>query len=95
MGSTERIVECAPNFSEGCNSSIINGIAEAISGTKGCSLVDVDPGTSTNRTVYTFFGTPDAVIEGALNAAIEASKLIDMKNHLGNMITIKCRPELM
>lgn len=62
---------------------VIDAIADAISGTEGCSLLDVDPGSSTNRTVYTFVGSPEAVIEGALNAARVASKLIDMSKHSG------------
>lgn len=84
MDLTEKLVECVPNFSEGCDASIIDRIANAISTTKGCTLVDVDSGTSTNRTVYTFFGTPETVVEGALNGAIEASKLIDMRRHVGS-----------
>ncbi|CAF96025.1 unnamed protein product [Tetraodon nigroviridis] len=64
-----RLVECVPNFSEGRNKEVIDAIAAAISGTAGCSLLDVDPGASTNRTVYTFVGSPQDVVEGALNAA--------------------------
>ena len=62
---------------------MIDAIAAAISGTAGCSLLDVDPGASTNRTVYTFVGSPDAVVEGALNAARQAFSLIDMSKHSG------------
>ncbi|CAG2120105.1 unnamed protein product, partial [Medioppia subpectinata] len=62
-----QIVECVPNFSEGRDPQIINAIANAIRETEGVSLLDVDPGQSTNRTVYTFVGSPDAVVEGALN----------------------------
>lgn len=62
---------------------MIDAIAEAISGSDGCSLLDVDPGISTNRTVYTFVGTPEAVVEGALNAASQAFSLIDMSKHSG------------
>ena len=83
MDLLEKVVECVPNFSEGCDSTIINSISNAISETKGCVLVDVDAGTSTNRTVYTFFGTPQSAVEGALNGALKASELIDMKNHTG------------
>ncbi len=79
----KKIVECVPNFSEGRNEEIINAIAEAISQTPGCTLLDVDPGKSTNRTVYTFVGEPMAVVEGALNAAKVARKLIDMRTHKG------------
>ncbi len=79
----KKIVECVPNFSEGRNQETIDAIADAIKETDGCNLLDVDPGKSTNRTVYTFVGEPDAVIEGALNAAKTARKLIDMRNHTG------------
>lgn len=78
-----KLVECVPNFSEGRNKEVIDAIADAISATEGCSLLDVDPGSSTNRTVYTFVGPPEAVIEGALNAAHVAFKLIDMTKHSG------------
>ncbi|XP_062302696.1 formimidoyltransferase-cyclodeaminase [Osmerus eperlanus] len=78
-----KLVECVPNFSEGCNKQVIDAIAEAISTTDGCSLLDVDPGSSTNRTVYTFVGSPEAVVEGALNAARAAFPLIDMTKHSG------------
>lgn len=62
---------------------MIDAIAAAISGTAGCSLLDVDPGASTNRTVYTFVGSPEAVVQGALNAARQAFSLIDMSKHSG------------
>ncbi|CAK6983143.1 formimidoyltransferase-cyclodeaminase [Scomber scombrus] len=78
-----QLVECVPNFSEGRNKEVIDAISAAISGTPGCSLLDVDPGASTNRTVYTFVGSPDAVVEGALNAARQAFSLIDMSKHSG------------
>lgn len=80
---TRKIVECVPNFSEGRDENVINAIAEAIRNTPGCTLLDVDPGKSTNRTVYTFVGEPKAVVEGALNAAKVARKLIDMRKHKG------------
>lgn len=79
----KKIVECVPNFSEGCNTEIINAIAESIRKTPGVTLLDVDPGKSTNRTVYTFVGEPSAVIEGALNSARTAHELIDMRKHKG------------
>ncbi len=79
----EKIIECVPNFSEGRNKDTINAIAKSIKETPGCSLLDVDPGKSTNRTVITFVGSPDAVIEGALNSAKIARKLIDMSKHKG------------
>uniref|UniRef100_A0A672GQA2 Formimidoyltransferase-cyclodeaminase n=1 Tax=Salarias fasciatus TaxID=181472 RepID=A0A672GQA2_SALFA len=78
-----QLVECVPNFSEGRNQQVIDAIAAAISDTAGCSLLDVDPGASTNRTVYTFVGSPEAVVQGALNAAQRAFELIDMSRHKG------------
>uniref|UniRef100_A0A674IUQ0 Formimidoyltransferase-cyclodeaminase n=1 Tax=Terrapene triunguis TaxID=2587831 RepID=A0A674IUQ0_9SAUR len=78
-----KLVECVPNFSEGNNKEVINAIGEAISQTPGCVLLDVDAGPSTNRTVYTFVGSPDAVVEGALCAARVAFQLIDMGKHRG------------
>ncbi len=78
-----KIVECVPNFSEGRDETIINTIADAIRQTKGCTLLDTDPGKSTHRTVYTFVGDPDSVIEGALAAARVARVKIDMRDHKG------------
>lgn len=78
-----KIVECVPNFSEGQSKEVIDAIASAIIGIEGLSLLDVDPGASTNRTVFTFVGSPDAVVEGALGAARAASTLIDMTKHKG------------
>lgn len=78
-----KIVECVPNFSEGQRKEVIDAIAEAVAGTDGCTLLDVDPGSSTNRTVYTFVGSPDAVVEGALNMCKVAFNLIDMRTHSG------------
>lgn len=68
---------------------VINAIATAISSTAGCSLLDVDPGASTNRTVYTFVGSPEAVVQGALNAARQAFGLIDMSKHSGQRPSCK------
>ncbi|KAM8905173.1 formimidoyltransferase-cyclodeaminase isoform 1-T1 [Spinachia spinachia] len=79
----DQLVECVPNFSEGRNKKVIDAISAAISGSAGCSLLDVDPGASTNRTVFTFVGSPAAVVEGALSAARQASTLIDMRKHSG------------
>ncbi len=79
----KKIVECVPNFSEGRDQDVIQRIAAAIEQTKGCRLLDVDPGKSTNRTVVTFVGDPESVIEGALAAAIIAFDIIDMRNHSG------------
>ena len=82
--SGDKIVECVPNFSEGRNQETVQAIAAAIRATDGCSLLDVSPGDSTNRTVYTFVGRPDAVVEGALAGARAAFKLIDMSKHKGS-----------
>ncbi len=79
----EKIIECVPNFSEGKNKTTIKAIADAIEQTSGCRLLDVDPGKSTNRTVYTFVGSPEAVVEGALNSARVAKEKIDMTTHKG------------
>jgi glutamate formiminotransferase/formiminotetrahydrofolate cyclodeaminase len=80
---SERIVECVPNFSEGRDASVIEAIAAAVRGSEGCTLLDVDPGRSTNRTVVTFVGSPEAVVEGALAAARVARERIDMRRHSG------------
>ncbi|XP_006022127.1 formimidoyltransferase-cyclodeaminase isoform X1 [Alligator sinensis] len=78
-----KLVECVPNFSEGNNKEVIDAISGAISQTQGCVLLDVDAGPSTNRTVYTFVGTPEDVVKGALRAARVAFQLIDMSRHKG------------
>jgi glutamate formiminotransferase/formiminotetrahydrofolate cyclodeaminase len=77
------IVECVPNFSEGRHLEVIEAIATAIRATAGCTLLDVDPGKSTNRTVYTFVGSRSAVVEGAMAAAKVARDRIDMRSHQG------------
>jgi len=79
----DKIVECVPNFSEGKDKQIIDAIADAIAKTPGCSLLDVDSGSSTNRTVYTFVADPDHIVEGALAAARVAREKIDMRRHQG------------
>jgi len=79
----KKIIECVPNFSEGRDEEVINAIAEAIKKTTGCSLLDVDPGRSTNRTVYTFVGDPETIIDGAVAAARVAKERIDMRSHKG------------
>jgi glutamate formiminotransferase/formiminotetrahydrofolate cyclodeaminase len=79
----KKLVECVPNFSEGRDREIVDAIADAIRRTPGCTLLDVDPGRSTNRTVYTFVGPPDAVVEGALAGARVAHSRIDMRAHHG------------
>jgi len=77
------IIECVPNFSEGRNQITIDAISDAIINTNGCSLLDVDPGYSTNRTVYTFVGDKKAIVQGAFNAAKVAKELIDMTTQTG------------
>lgn len=79
----KRIIECVPNFSEGQRIEIINTIADAISSVSGAYLLHFDPGYDTNRTVYTFAGEPEAVVEAAFLAAKKASELVDMRNHKG------------
>jgi glutamate formiminotransferase/formiminotetrahydrofolate cyclodeaminase len=79
----EKIIECVPNFSEGRNQETIEAIAGAIRSVAGCQLLDVDAGYSTNRTVYTFVGSPQSVLEAALESARVAKDLIDMRNHRG------------
>lgn len=79
----KKLVECVPNFSEGQEQRVIDLIAEAVRATPGCTLLDVDPGRSTHRTVYTFVGDPQAVVEGALAAARVAFQHIDMRRHRG------------
>jgi glutamate formiminotransferase / formiminotetrahydrofolate cyclodeaminase len=78
-----RIVECVPNFSEGRDPAIIEAIAESVRQSPGVKLLDVDPGESTNRTVVTFVGEPDDVVEAAFQAAKTAYERIDMRNHAG------------
>ena len=78
-----KIIECVPNFSEGKDESIINAITDAIISVDGINLLDVDPGKDTNRTVVTFVGEPDNVIEAAFNGIKKASELIDMTKHAG------------
>ncbi len=81
--SEVRLIECVPNFSEGRTKSVIDAIASSISSVSGVRLLDVDPGADTNRTVYTFVGDPDAVIEAAVLSAKTARSLIDMSRHTG------------
>ena len=78
-----KIVECVPNFSEGRDRKIIDQITAAIAAVSGVSLLDVDPGADTNRTVVTLVGEPEAVIEGAFQGIKKAAELIDMRKHQG------------
>ncbi len=82
----KRIIECVPNFSEGRDPNVIRAITDAItlSGkAKGIRLLDVDPGEATNRTVVTFVGEPEEVVEAAFRGIRRASELIDMSKHHG------------
>ena len=78
-----KIIECVPNFSEGRDAKVIDAISDAVRSVDGAELLDVDPGASTNRTVFTFVGSPKAVVEAALAAAKAAFPLIDMTKHKG------------
>lgn len=78
-----KLVECVPNFSEGRNMDVINRIADAVKAVDGVTLLDVDPGAATNRTVVTFVGSPDGIAEAAFQAIKTASQLIDMTKHKG------------
>ena len=80
---SEKLLECVPNFSEGRNLEIIDRIVDEIKTTKGVTLLNVDPGKATNRTVVTFVGNPDSVIEAAFKLIKKTSQLIDMEKHSG------------
>lgn len=79
----KQLIECVPNFSEGRDMGIIKQITDAIESAEGVRLLDVDPGKATNRTVVTFVGEPEAVIEGAFRGMQKAAELIDMSKHTG------------
>jgi glutamate formiminotransferase/formiminotetrahydrofolate cyclodeaminase len=79
----QKLIECVPNFSEGRDLDIIRQITAAIESADGVSLLDADPGASTNRTVVTFVGNPEAVVEGAFRGIQKAAELIDMRKHKG------------
>lgn len=79
----KKIIECVPNFSEGRDLSIIKEITKAIESVAEISLLDVDPGKATNRTVVTFVGDPESVIEAAFRGIKKAAELIDMSKHSG------------
>lgn len=80
---TNRIIECVPNFSEGRDRNVIGQITAAIEASGGVKLLDVDPGEATNRTVVTFVGDPEAVVEAAFAGVKRAAELIDMRRHKG------------
>lgn len=79
----KRLIECVPNFSEGRDRAVIDAITAAITSVDNISLLDVDPGEATNRTVVTFVGEPDAVVEAAYRGIARAAELIDMRRHHG------------
>lgn len=79
----EKVVECVPNFSEGRDREKIDSITAEIETVDDVKLLDVDPGESTNRTVVTFVGSPEAVVEAAFRATAKAAEVIDMSTHSG------------
>lgn len=79
----KRILECVPNFSEGRNMEIIKQITDCIEAVEGVQLLNVDPGAATNRTVVTFVGEPEQVVEAAFQAVKKAGEIIDMRHHHG------------
>src|SRR6266540_5139855 len=79
----QKLIECVPNFSEGRDPDVIRQITDAIESAEGVSLLDVDPGASTNRTVVTFVGSPEAAVEAAFRGIQKAAELIDMRRHKG------------
>jgi len=79
----QKLIECVPNFSEGRDERIIRQITDEIKSIDGVSLLDVDPGATTNRTVVTFVGSPDAAVEAAFRGIKKAAELIDMRKHKG------------
>ncbi len=79
----QKLIECVPNFSDGRDLNKINQITDSIKKVEGVTLLDVDPGQDTNRTVVTFVGTPDAVAEAAFQAIKTASQVIDMRQQKG------------
>ena len=83
MKTGTQIVECVPNFSEGRDMGIIHQITEEIKKYKGVKLLNVDPGEATNRTVVTFVGTPNEIVNAAFDAVKKAGELIDMRKHHG------------
>ena len=83
MVQEKQIIECVPNISEGRNKAIIKQVTDEIERVKGVKLLDVDPGEATNRTVITFVGAPDTVLEAAFQCVKKAAQLIDMRHHHG------------
>src|SRR5439155_20434340 len=79
----QKLIECVPNFSEGRDLDVIRQITSTIESVDGVSLLDVDPGASTNRTVVTCVGGPEATVQAAFRAIQKAAELIDMPKHKG------------
>jgi glutamate formiminotransferase/formiminotetrahydrofolate cyclodeaminase len=79
----KQLIECVPNFSEGRDMGVIKLITDEIESVEGVKLLDVDPGKATNRTVVTFVGEPEAVLEAAFRAVKKAAEVIDMRGHKG------------
>ena len=79
----KQIIECVPNFSEGRNMKVIDSIADSIEEAGGVKVLNIDPGAATNRTVITFAGSPESVVEAAFQAVKKAGELIDMRLHHG------------
>jgi glutamate formiminotransferase len=79
----QKVIECVPNFSEGRDLEVIRQITAAIESVEGIALLNVDPGATTNRTVVTFAGSPDAAVEAAFRGIQKAAELIDMRKHTG------------
>ena len=79
----KKLIECVPNISEGRNMNTINSITEVIKKCDGVRLLNIDPGKATNRTVITFIGEPEPVLEAAYQLISKSKELIDMRNHKG------------
>ncbi len=80
---SDQLIECVPNFSEGRDMDLIKQITDTIETVEGVTLLDVDPGAATHRTVVTFVGAPEPVVEAAVRAGRKAKELIDMTRHHG------------
>lgn len=83
MANNNAIVECVPNFSEGRDMGVIKQITDEVEAVEGVSLLNVDPGEATNRTVVTFVGSPEGIVEAAFRAVKKAGEVIDMRKHHG------------
>lgn len=83
VSKTDQIIECVPNISNGTNPEVYNTVAQVVEKVSGVKLLDIDPGAATNRTVITFAGAPEAVLEAAFQLIKVARELIDMRTHHG------------